>query len=370
MISDCEGAISLINSGKNTFQLIGNGGDKNEFKNYPSLSEYPEANSVWFKYTAPFDGSFNLRVESYMDPIKMVVFDGGRGDINCEDIYTGKAEIQRFFVEDGHHILALGDSIGGNVLAPIRMRKNNSVIICVYAQTKKKGFVKMNLDFTPALSQDLSGTGRGAKKVIDERVDEFQACVHVQVRDVETMQPVIGVVKLEGIRGVNGSYKASELFLTQKQSGKLQLHCDALGYFYIDRDEQVFSGAFNEINLWMEPIKKGKSLVLNDIQFKPGTAQFLPSAEAKLIRLKDFMVLNPRIDIEIQGHVLELEEKTNAGKVLSEARAKQVAQYLIESGIKKNRIETRGFGGTRPVFENPTNAEEEQANRRVEILIL
>lgn len=300
----------------------------------------------------------------------MIIFEGGRGEPRCEDIYSGKSEIKRFFVEDNHMILALGDSIAGNVLAPLPMKRNNSVLICVYAKTKKKGFVRMNLDFTPALSQDFAGTGRGAKKIVDERVDEFEACVHVQVRDVETMQPVIGVVKLEGIRGVRGTYKASELFLPQKQSGTLELHCDAQGYFYIDREEPVANGAFNEINLWMEPIKKGKSLVLNDIQFKPGTAQFLPSAEPKLIRLRDFMVLNPRIDIEIQGHVLEVGEKSNSGKVLSEERAKQVAKYLIDSGIKKNRIETRGFGGTKPVYEKPTNAAEEQANRRVEILIL
>lgn len=370
LIADCEGAISIMNSGKNTFQFIGTGGDINEFKNYPSLKEYPEANSVWFKYTAPFDGSLSLTVESYMDPIKLVIFDGGRGEPSCEDINTGKSEIKRFFVEDGHLILALGDSIGGNVLAPIPLKKNASLVMCVYAKTKKKGFVRMDVSFTPSLSQDLVGTGRGAKKVVDERVDEFEACVHVQVRDVETMQPVIGSVKLDGIRGVKGTYKASELYLPQKQGGKLQLHCDAQGYFYIDREEVVFNGAFNEINLWMEPIKKGKSLVLNDIQFFPGTAQFLPSAEAKLIRLKDFMVLNPRIDIEIQGHVLEIGEKTNTGKVISEARAKKVAEYLIDAGIKKNRIETKGMGGTKPVYENPKNSEEEQANRRVEILIL
>lgn len=38
MISDCAGAISIMNSGKNTFQFIGTGGDVNEFKNYPSLN--------------------------------------------------------------------------------------------------------------------------------------------------------------------------------------------------------------------------------------------------------------------------------------------------------------------------------------------
>jgi outer membrane protein OmpA-like peptidoglycan-associated protein len=44
-------------------------------------------------------------------------------------------------------------------------------------------------------------------------------------------------------------------------------------------------------------------------------------------------------------------------------------QYLVDNGIAKERMTAVGYGNTRPVYANPKLASEEQANRRVEILI-
>ena len=55
---------------------------------------------------------------------------------------------------------------------------------------------------------------------------------------------------------------------------------------------------------------------------------------------------------------------------MSEARAKRVMLYLTNSGINKKRMTAVGYGGDRPVFPNPITKEQEQANRRVEIVIL
>ena len=55
---------------------------------------------------------------------------------------------------------------------------------------------------------------------------------------------------------------------------------------------------------------------------------------------------------------------------LSEMRAESVAKYLIEScNIPESRIETIGYGETRPVASNKT-VEGRARNRRVEIVIL
>ena len=50
-------------------------------------------------------------------------------------------------------------------------------------------------------------------------------------------------------------------------------------------------------------------------------------------------------------------------------RAKQVRKYLIYNGIHPSRMTAEGYGNTKPIFPNPKQAYEEQANRRVEILI-
>jgi outer membrane protein OmpA-like peptidoglycan-associated protein len=47
-----------------------------------------------------------------------------------------------------------------------------------------------------------------------------------------------------------------------------------------------------------------------------------------------------------------------------------VKKFLKNNGISVNRLESKGFGNTEMIFENPKNAEEEETNRRVEILII
>jgi OOP family OmpA-OmpF porin len=52
---------------------------------------------------------------------------------------------------------------------------------------------------------------------------------------------------------------------------------------------------------------------------------------------------------------------------LSERRAKAVKQYLLESGVGRNRIQSvEGFGASNPVSTNDTD-EGRALNRRVEL---
>lgn len=56
-------------------------------------------------------------------------------------------------------------------------------------------------------------------------------------------------------------------------------------------------------------------------------------------------------------------------KTLSHHRASSVSYYLSSRGVDEVRLETIGFGETRPVTNNDTSAGK-QANRRVEITLL
>lgn len=59
---------------------------------------------------------------------------------------------------------------------------------------------------------------------------------------------------------------------------------------------------------------------------------------------------------------------TTYNQGLSERRAASVKQYMAESGIDPNLIETRGLGETRPIASNVT-PEGRQLNRRVDVEI-
>jgi outer membrane protein OmpA-like peptidoglycan-associated protein len=54
---------------------------------------------------------------------------------------------------------------------------------------------------------------------------------------------------------------------------------------------------------------------------------------------------------------------------LSERRADAVRRYLVNGGIGAERIQTEGFGESRPVASNET-ADGRAQNRRVELRIL
>jgi OmpA-OmpF porin, OOP family len=56
-------------------------------------------------------------------------------------------------------------------------------------------------------------------------------------------------------------------------------------------------------------------------------------------------------------------------RALSERRAEAVKRWLVErEGIEAARLETRGWGESRPVADNDTD-EGRQKNRRVEVVI-
>ena len=67
------------------------------------------------------------------------------------------------------------------------------------------------------------------------------------------------------------------------------------------------------------------------------------------------------------NQVLEAEDDDSKDNVeLSQKRADAVKAYLIEKGCKNNKIESKGYGSTKPVGENKTE-EGRQHNRRVEV---
>jgi outer membrane protein OmpA-like peptidoglycan-associated protein len=99
--------------------------------------------------------------------------------------------------------------------------------------------------------------------------------------------------------------------------------------------------------------------------------EFLPISLAALKRLLDFLALNETVRIEIQGHVNDPSNKNpKHSMMLSESRAKAVKKWLKDNGIDDSRLVAVGYGATQMIYEKPRNVEEEEANRRVTIMII
>lgn len=126
----------------------------------------------------------------------------------------------------------------------------------------------------------------------------------------------------------------------------------------------------------IEDLKKGESMALEGLSFIPGRHFILRSSAPILERLLKTMQDHPDLKIEIQGHVCCTDggddgfDFDSENRKLSENRAKFVYDYLIQNGIDAGRLSYKGFGHTRPKIKHERTPEEEQMNRRVEILVI
>jgi OOP family OmpA-OmpF porin len=101
------------------------------------------------------------------------------------------------------------------------------------------------------------------------------------------------------------------------------------------------------------------------ILFDFNKATLQPASDPVLQQILDLLKKNPAQKVEIQGHT------DNVGgdaynQTLSEARAKAIVAWLTQHGIAGERLTAKGFGKTRPVADNATDAGRAR-NRRVEI---
>lgn len=364
-IADCEGAMNIFKSGKYSIQFTGAAGAKNEFSNYPSLVSVSDLNTAWISFIPEYDGILSFDASISQNFLKMVVFIEDKNDI-CLDLNKGIAEIKRLQKDENLQKIGLKEDIKTGYLYPLKVKAGQKILIGFSTLEKTKSILELDLTFTVD-NENLKAENE--TKIIDLRKDEFAPSLTILVRDAETKGPIIANLTIEGLKDLAALYKGSEFLFNTLRSGKAFIKCDAEGYFFVDREEAITSGSNQEIIIYMEPLSKGKSMQIEEIEFKPGTSEFMEGSDPKLRRLRDFMALNSDVSIEIQGHVFATGDNNIASQKISEARAKRVMQYLIAQGIDKSRMTAIGYGNTKPVYPNPKFAYEEQANRRVEIQV-
>ncbi|MFD2892930.1 OmpA family protein [Flavobacterium chuncheonense] len=115
--------------------------------------------------------------------------------------------------------------------------------------------------------------------------------------------------------------------------------------------------------------KIGETIRLENLYFYNRSGIVVPKSKPVLIDLFEVLKRNPKIKIEIQGHICCQTGKDEED--IAKVRAVAVYNFLVKNGIARDRLRYKSFGSSKPVYQIPEkNDEERNANRRVEILIL
>ena len=123
-----------------------------------------------------------------------------------------------------------------------------------------------------------------------------------------------------------------------------------------------------EKNIGLQPFEVNKPVILKNIFFETKSFNLLPLSLIDLDILADILLENKTMKIEIGGHTDNV-GKPEDNQKLSEKRAIAVVEYLMSKGIKVTQLTGKGYGDTRPVASNDTEAGKAR-NRRTEFTIL
>ncbi|WP_051686824.1 OmpA family protein [Microbulbifer sp. HZ11] len=108
-----------------------------------------------------------------------------------------------------------------------------------------------------------------------------------------------------------------------------------------------------------------QTITLENIQFEFNSAKLTPRAETALDMVVQSLRSQPNTLVEVAGHT-DSQGNDGYNLRLSGQRAESVRRYLVSRGVNTSRITAKGYGETKPVASNATEAGRAQ-NRRVEL---
>jgi outer membrane protein OmpA-like peptidoglycan-associated protein len=114
-------------------------------------------------------------------------------------------------------------------------------------------------------------------------------------------------------------------------------------------------------------IEDSKSLTIDNLVFKSNEATINDSSKIELLELAKYLKSYPTYTIEIIGHTDSVGSENN-NQLLSEKRAKNVADFLIANGVSTGNLLWKGIGNSKPIKTNNTEGNRLK-NRCVEIII-
>ncbi|MFM7681552.1 MAG: OmpA family protein [Bacteroidota bacterium] len=354
----CSGQVLVSVNANYKLNFLGlKGQDKTKLNGYLP-NESVSKNAIWICYEPENNGELKVNCKTLVDSMHFVIFKTDVSDA-CQDIQSKKAQV--IFVKANTNCSEFEN-------AKLELKAGFKYTFVFIAKEK----IKENID----IQLDYFEKGENGGELLDTLSLNLvyardKPIYSIHVLDEFTKKPIKSRIVISNTVDLDGTYTASDLFLNQKKQIKESIiKVDAEGYLSKDLlKHKIAISKHTRDTILLTAVKRGTVAKLDEIYFAAGLAVILEESDPKLRRLRDFMILNPTVNIEIQGHVNDDSKKGLFSKRLSKRRAKRILNYLVENGISESRMSAVGFGNSKPIYKNPKNDDEKEANRRVEILI-
>lgn len=334
----CSGAVFAPVEGKFSLSFLG---DK-------------KSNQIWVVFIAPKSGEVELAITAV----------GSSLAVSKGVIIRSNAEICDLTERKNQTIDSISFEVKGGENLSFHVEKNEFASLCLTTAAGVRDEIFFNCKFKADNAQE-------EEHVVNLVYDKTLPTYTLLIRDEQTLTPIAGRIFLQGSAEVSGSYYASKLYMNLKQPIKKgSIKIDAPGYFPVEfKERSIPYNSQKTDTILLHKFEEGELTKLEQVYFSAGLPEIMEESYVQLNRLRDLLILNPGISIEIHGHVNLDENSAKKAQKLSKQRAMMVKKYLIQNGVAPGRLFPIGFGSSKPVYAKPQDEEQKEANRRVEILI-
>jgi outer membrane protein OmpA-like peptidoglycan-associated protein len=213
-------------------------------------------------------------------------------------------------------------------------------------------------------------------KPVQPQETSVDIAINGVTRDAKTKQPVTATVAYHLLAGAEASNRADSV-QSANATGKYRVPVSRRGVYVLTASAKGYFSqsdtlATNRVDVArdfdLKPIEAGAKITLENIYFNVSKYDLKSESFPELDRLAGVMKDNPTMQIRLEGHTDTVGE-FDANVTLSRNRVNEVKRYLVGKGINASRIETIGYGPSRPINTNKS-LKERPENRRVEMVIV
>ena len=216
-----------------------------------------------------------------------------------------------------------------------------------------------------------------ARLLVNPKGWRYAVTISCNVVDAANSKPIAkAAVSAGGVSALTGS--DGHCALRNVPAGLVSVNAGAVGYDSATQLLDLPAGKLGTANFQLKRHKEtvadlkqqillSGTVAIYGIHFDTASAKLRPDSLASLDEILALLKSMPDSHWVIAGHT-DNQGGADYNMGLSDARAHSVVTWLEQHGIAANRLTARGYGLTRPVADNATDAGR-ALNRRVEVSI-